>query len=57
MVLVIRFDVAPCDPFESLLLGLIFCWLAITSGDLLASVVAHAGYDAIALMYIRHRGA
>ena len=39
------------------LIGLIFGWLAITSGDLLASVVAHAGYDAIALMYIRQGGA
>lgn len=38
------------------LIGLIFGWLAITSGGLLASVVAHAGYDAIALMYIRQGG-
>jgi membrane protease YdiL (CAAX protease family) len=35
------------------LIGLIFGCLAITSGGLLASIVAHAGYDAIALTYIR----
>ena len=35
------------------LIGLIFGWLAITSDGLLAPIVAHAGYDAIALTYIR----
>lgn len=38
------------------LMGLIFGWLAVTSDGLLASVVAHAGYDAIALTYIRRGG-
>ena len=38
------------------LIGLIFGWLAVTSDGLLAPIVAHAGYDAIALTYIRRVG-
>ena len=38
------------------LMGLIFGWLAVISDGLLAPIVAHAGYDAIALTYIRRGG-
>ncbi len=37
------------------LVGCYFGWLAETYHDLVAPIVAHAGYDFVALMVVRHR--